>query len=84
LKEIRRYFALFEREALLDELLPNLIVSHPTHPVQQPMANAGGVPYAPETRRDPFETWMELMEVVEMLCPRWPERDLVISKHYRL
>ena len=52
--------------------------------ILQPLANAGGVSYAPATARDPIAAWMELMEVVEMLCPRWPERPLVIGTDYRL
>lgn len=53
-------------------------------PIHQPLANAGGVAYAPEMQRDPITAWMELMEVVEMLCPRWPDRALVVGKDYRL
>lgn len=34
----------------------------------------GGLPFAPPSARDPFESWVELMEVVEALCARWPER----------
>lgn len=49
-----------------------------------PLAAAGGMPYAPQTQRDPITAWIELMEVVEMLCPRWPERPLVIGTDYRL
>ena len=33
-----------------------------------------GVPYNPEYR-DPTAAWVELMNVVEALCPRWPERE---------
>ena len=45
---------------------------------------SGGVPYAQQTQRDPITAWIELMEVVEILCPRRPERPLVIGKDYRL
>ncbi|HEV2606428.1 MAG TPA: hypothetical protein VGT79_00455 [Xanthomonadaceae bacterium] len=45
---------------------------------------SGGVPYLPQTQRDPIAAWIELMEVVEILCPRRPERPLVIGKDYRL
>jgi hypothetical protein len=34
----------------------------------------GGLPYVPSDARDPFESWAELMEVVEALCVRWPAR----------
>jgi hypothetical protein len=27
---------------------------------------------------DPVTAWIELMEVIEALCPRWPERTHVI------
>ncbi|MEX2352577.1 MAG: hypothetical protein WD709_00215 [Gammaproteobacteria bacterium] len=29
---------------------------------------------APDPSRDPYEQFIELMEVVEALCPKWPER----------
>jgi hypothetical protein len=58
--------------------------ARPEGAAQQPLANAGGVAYAPANARDPIAAWMELMEVVEMLCPRWPERKLVIGTDYRL
>lgn len=38
------------------------------------LVGEGGVPYAPSGARDPFESWAELMEVVEALCERWPQR----------
>lgn len=38
------------------------------------LVGEGGVPYAPPRARDPLESWAELMEVVEALCVRWPER----------
>jgi hypothetical protein len=34
----------------------------------------GGAAYAPSRSRDPLQAWVELMEVVEALCARWPER----------
>jgi hypothetical protein len=39
---------------------------------------------APALLRDPFVAWIELMEVVEMLCPKWPERAPVVGGVYRL
>jgi hypothetical protein len=44
----------------------------------------GGVPYLPSSDKDPFEAWMELMEVVEALCPRWPDRPLNTGGEFRL
>ena len=41
------------------------------------MAEAG-VPYAPEYR-DPISAWIDLMDVVEALCPKWPERERKIE-----
>lgn len=38
------------------------------------LAGEGGLPAPVESTRDPIAAWMELMEVVEALCPRWPER----------
>jgi hypothetical protein len=38
------------------------------------LVREGGVPYVPSSTRDPWESWAELMEVVEALCARWPER----------
>ena len=54
-------------------------------PRQEPvLVVEGGVPFAPLSQCDPITAWIELMEVVEMLCPRWPERPLVIDTDYRL
>ena len=32
----------------------------------------------------PIEAWIDLMEVVEALCPVWPERDGAGQGDYRL
>ena len=45
---------------------------------------SGGRVYLPQSQRDPISAWTKLMEVVEMLCPRWPQRPLVIGTDYRL
>lgn len=35
--------------------------------------------------RDPILAWMELMEVIEALCPRWPKRPPAIrGSRFRL
>jgi hypothetical protein len=38
------------------------------------LAAEAGVPYTPD-HRNPIAAWIELMEVVEALCPRWPTRE---------
>jgi hypothetical protein len=44
-----------------------------------------GVEYVVSHAEDPSEAWMSLMEVVEMLCPVWPERPLPkITVGYKL
>ncbi len=53
------------------------------------LAAEAGVPYAPalgETSGvDPFTEWLDLMEVVQMLCPAWPVRDQPMQgAHWRL
>ena len=49
-----------------------------------PLVRDGGAPYTPSAQRDPFVAWMELMEVVEALCLRWPSRTLGSSGQFRL
>ena len=49
-----------------------------------PLAGSAGVPYAPPMLPAPIDAWIDLMEVVEALCPRWPERALSIGRDYRL
>ena len=46
-------------------------------PFQPPLGNAYGV--------DPIAEWLNLMEVVQMLCPVWPVRDRPMQgNHWRL
>lgn len=46
-------------------------------PFQPPLGSAAGV--------DPITEWLNLMEVVQMLCPVWPVRDRpMLGKHWRL
>ena len=42
--------------------------------VPAPLVREGGVQYMPSGERDPILAWVELMEVIEALCTRWPER----------
>lgn len=46
-------------------------------PFQPPLCNAPGV--------DPIAEWLNLMEVVQMLCPVWPVRDEPMQgDHWRI
>jgi len=44
------------------------------------LVREAGVPFQPSLGKDsgvdPFAEWLSLMEVVQMLCPVWPVRDL--------
>jgi hypothetical protein len=62
LGEIREYFRLFEREALLEQLLSDLA--------------ADGVQEPPAVYDDSYVRFDDLMCVVEQLCPVWPEKPL--------
>lgn len=49
-----------------------------THPMRDRppiLLREGGVPYRPSPSADPIVEWMDLMEAVEALCPKWPLRD---------
>jgi hypothetical protein len=37
-----------------------------------------------DTPEDPIAAWLDLMEVVEALCPQWPERSKGRGGDYRL
>jgi hypothetical protein len=75
--EVREYFRLFNRQALLEEIL----VSVPTDN-GQPFAADGGITHMPAaTNRDPFEALDDLMTVIEALCPVWPAREIFSSTH---
>lgn len=49
-----------------------------------PFAASGGVACVRAPRGSSVDAWMDLMETVELLCPRWPERELLIGTDYRL
>lgn len=38
------------------------------------LVSEGGAAYHPQRSNDPMAAWMDLMEAVEALCPRWPAR----------
>ena len=53
------------------------------------LAREAGVPFQPSLSSvsgiDPIAEWLSLMEVVQMLCPTWPVRDMPMQgKHWRL
>ena len=50
------------------------------------LAREAGVPFQPAPGNlDPFDEWLSLMEVVQMLCPVWPLRDSpMLDKKWRL
>ena len=53
------------------------------------LAREAGVPFQPMLANtsgvDPFDEWLSLMEVVQMLCPVWPARDTPMQgNHWRL
>jgi hypothetical protein len=39
------------------------------------LASAGGISEAPADSRGPFEVLDDLMQVIESLCPTYPQRD---------
>jgi hypothetical protein len=41
-----------------------------------PLSGDGGISSPPSDRRDPFEALDDLMQVIEALCPTWPDREL--------
>jgi hypothetical protein len=40
-----------------------------------PLASTGGISESLSDSRDPFEVLDDLMQVVESLCPTYPQRD---------
>lgn len=51
---------------------------------ESPLAASGGVAYARSLDREPISAWMDLMEVIEALSPRWPSRPVSHGEHYLL
>jgi hypothetical protein len=41
-----------------------------------PLSSDRGDALLPAYTRDPFEVLDDLMQVIEALCPTWPEREL--------
>lgn len=47
---------------------------------RQPFVADGGIAHVPAAAtRDPFEELDDLMTVIEVLCPVWPNRELFSS-----
>jgi len=54
-------------------------------PVPVHFARSGGLPQtATEPPQDPIAAWLDLMEVVEALCPVWPAREVMMNGDTRL
>jgi hypothetical protein len=43
-----------------------------------------GVEHVQMCSDDPIGDWIELMEVVEALCPEWPQREPLIGGRFEL
>lgn len=48
-------------------------------PAEPNFVREGGIMVPIDTRRDPFEALDDLMAVVEVLCPVWPQREAFTS-----
>ena len=52
-----------------------------TETAQPPvLAAEGGVAFHASRHADPIAAWMELMEVVDALCPQWPTREPMVVR----
>lgn len=51
---------------------------------RHPFAAEAGLQYPEPPSGDPFLRFIDLMEVVELLCPVWPSRELAQSGDYRM
>jgi hypothetical protein len=59
--------------------------AEPELPVEPaPLAASAGEAHAPPVLAEPVDAWLDLMEVIEALCPRWPTRSLPTGTDYRL
>ena len=60
-------------------------MADPAQPIPpRPFAGSGGSAYTRPGNSDPVEAWMDLMEIVEILCPRWPIRSASSGTRYLL
>lgn len=53
---------------------PKSIASRPEGATGAVLVSEGGAAWKPARSNDPVAAWMDLMEAVEALCPRWPPR----------
>ncbi len=53
-------------------------------PTEAPLTVVAGWHSVLPVPQYPIEAWIDLMEVVEALCPVWPERDGAGQCDYRL
>ncbi|MBS0555910.1 MAG: hypothetical protein JSR27_00695 [Proteobacteria bacterium] len=62
--------------------------SSPTSTTDDPrrefFVREAGIAYRSSRERDPFEAWISLMDAVEALCPRWPERERRMTGEFKL
>ena len=61
---------------------PNSPTAQPDK-VREPLARGAGVGFRPVDRGD-LSDWVELMELVEALCPVWPERRPAMAGKFKL
>lgn len=56
-----------------------MAIAHKSAGAVAVLAAEAGLPYTPPLGKasgiDPIAEWLDLMEVVQMLCPTWPVRD---------
>lgn len=55
----------------------NYSSDHPAdkHPDEPVLVKEAGVIFQPRIAADPIAAWLDLMDVVEALCPVWPEPE---------
>nr|WP_315478252.1 hypothetical protein [uncultured Rhodoferax sp.] len=95
-EQIREALLMFARNGTEPALIGGLHNTEPLAEVTLSRTNANvvlvreaGVPFQPSLGNasgiDPFVEWLSLVEVVQMLCPVWPVRDLPMQgKHWKI
>lgn len=53
-------------------------------PLEPPLSVVAGWQSVLPVPARPIEAWLDLMEVVEALCPEWPEAPPPVRADYRL
>lgn len=72
MEEVRGYFALFDRAEIRMNGLPKSPMK-PTERDLQPLIGSDVRRILLPAKSD-LSDWVDLMEVVEVLCPKWPTR----------